>query len=256
MQRILRTFRSYLRMLMLVAVGTLFTACPKEVDVPSPTPPVGSGSGSTSSTTPAYADADAVLAAVRANSVQTTPVGPVDILIGVATGAFSNNGFSTFQNVGAVTCNGDALSLQSNNSYVYQPGATNPTGIDLTASNEVTWNVAGGSGFSPFQRTIAGPFPATGAITSSTTVVRANGYTLTATNVLNADSVIFLVGDVSKTLPGNASSCTFSASELSGVAAGSSVLQVSAYRSVTEDVDGKRIYFVKQSARTLSGTIQ
>ncbi len=247
---------SHLRssLFVLLAAGTLFTACTKDDAAPDATPsPSGS---STPSTTPNFPDADAVLAAVRVNATQSTPLGSIDIVIGVATGAFSNDDFSTFQNVGAITCNGDALSLQSNNSYVYQPVATNPTGIDLTASNEVTWNVAGGSGFSAFQRTIQGPFPATGAITSSTTVVRANGYTLSATNVLNADSVIFLVGDVSKTLPGNASSCTFSASELSGVAAGTSLLQVSAYRSVTEDVDGKRIYFVKQSARTLSGTIQ
>lgn len=238
----------------LLVAGTMFTACTKDDAAPDATPtPSGS---TTPSTTPNFPDADAVLAAVRVNATQSTPLGSIDIVIGVASGAFSNDSFSSFQNVGAITCNGDALSLQSNNSYVYQPATSNPMGIDLTASNEVTWNVAGGSGFSAFQRTIAGPFPATGAITSSTTVVRANGYTLTATNVLNADSVIFLVGDVSKTLPGNASSCTFSASELSGVAAGSSVLQVSAYRSVTEDVDGKRIYFVKQSARTLSGTIQ
>lgn len=256
MQRTPRTIRSVLNVLLLVAAGSLFTACPKEVDPPDTTPPAGSVAGSLPSTTPIYADADAVLSAVRANIVQNTPVGPVDLLVGVANGAFSSDGFSNFQNVGVVTCNGDALSLQSNNSYIYQPAATNPTGIDLSASNEVTWIVAGGSGFTGFQRTIAGPFPATGAITSPTTVVRADGYTITTTNVLNADSVIFILGNLSRTLPGNASSCGFSASELSGVAAGASQIQVAAYRSENELIEGKRIYFVKQSSRALSVSVQ
>lgn len=161
-----------------LAAGTLFTACTKDDAAPDTTPtPVGS---STPSTTPNFPDADAVLFAVRVNATRSTPLGTIDIIIGVASGVFSNDNFLSFPNVGDITCNGDALSLQSNNSYVYQPAASNPTGIDLTASNEVTWNVAGANGFSAVQRTIAGPYPATGAITSASTVVRANGYPLTA----------------------------------------------------------------------------
>ena len=246
-------FRSAL--LMLLAAGTLFTACEKDDDTPSPTPPTGGGSG-TPSTTPNFADADGFLAAVRVNSTQSTPLGPIDIIIGVASGAFTNDGFASFVGVGSVTCNAETLTPQGNNSYVYQPGATNPTGIDLTASNEVTWNVAGGSGFSTFQRTIPGPYPVAGPLTSSSTVVRADGYTITTTNVLNADSVIFTLGQLSKTRTGNANSCAFAASELSGLATGASLMQVSAYNSVNEVIDGKRIYFVKQSSRSQSVTIQ
>lgn len=254
---VMRNTTSHLRssLFALLALGTVLSACTKDEESPLPTPPTG-GSSSSPSTTPNFPDADGLLAAVRVNSTQSTPIGPIDIILGLATGGFTNDGFSSFVNAGAVSCNGEVLTLQGNNSYVYQPSATNPTGIDLTASNEVTWNVAGGNGFPDFQRTIAGPFPTTGDITSAATVVRADGYTVSTTNVLNADSVIFLLGELSRTLPGNAASCSFSASELSALAAGSSIVQVSAYRSTNELIAGERIYFVKQSSRSLSVNIQ
>lgn len=238
-----------------LALALAFTACTKD-DPEPPATPDGGGGSSTPSTAPNFVDADGLLSAIRVQSTQSTPLGPVDLLLGIATGAFSNDAFATFQNVGAVSCNGEALTRQSNNNYTYQPGATNPTGIDLTASNEVTWNVGGGNGFAAFDRTIPGPFPVAGSISSATTVVRANGYTITTGSVLNADSVVFTLGSLVRTIPGNASSCTFTASELSGLSAGSSLIQVAPYNSTNEEFGGKRIYFVKQYSRTLSVTVQ
>lgn len=240
---------------LLLGIALAFTACKKE-DPEPPDTPGGGGSNSTPSTAPVFSDADAMVSAIRALSTQSTPIGPVDLVLGIATGVFTADAFSTFLNVGTVSCNGESLTRQSNNNYTYQPGATNPTGIDLTASNEVTWNVAGGSGFEGFTRTIPGPFPIVGNITSDATVVRANGYTITTASVLSADSVIFTLGSLVRTIPGNATSCTFTAAELSGLAAGSSLLQVAPYNSTNEEIGGKRIYFVKQYSRSLSVTVQ
>jgi hypothetical protein len=234
-------------------------ACNKDEDAPAPTTPGGGGSGTTNtnpSTTPFYTDADAVLAAVRVNTTQTTPVGEFDIVIGGASAFFSNDQFSTFQNVGAVSCNGESLGMQSNNTYVHTPSATAPTGIDLTSSNEVSWNVGGGGGFNAFTYVHTGPFPAVGTISSATTVVRANGYTLTANSVAGADSVIFMVGDVVRTRPGNTISHTFTAQDLAGLSAGQSLMQVVGYTADGEDINGKRIYFVKQASRSRSITVQ
>ena len=90
----------------------------------------------------------------------------------------------------------------------------------------MTWVVGGGSGFSSFTRTIMGPYPATGGINSGSTVVRASGHTLSVDAVVSADSVLFAIGPVARTLAGNATACTFSAAELSSLAAGSALAQV------------------------------
>ncbi|MFN3874499.1 MAG: hypothetical protein ACK4L7_01140 [Flavobacteriales bacterium] len=234
--------------------GLALSACKKnEEENP---PPAGNNnpppSNDPPSTTPSFGDADGVLAAVRSVTTTSTPMGDIDIIMGIASGAFSNDGFSTYANVGTVTCNGEALAAQSNGTYVYSPTASNPTGIDFTASNNVTWDVAGGSGFTGFTRTIATPFPGVDAINSSSTVVRADGYTLTTTAVTNADSVIFTLGSLVRVKPGTATSCTFSASELAGQAAGTSVAQIVGYSYTNETIAGKKIYFVKEGARALS----
>lgn len=243
--------------LLLLALGLSVSACKKDdPDPPAPSNNGGGGGSSTPSTTPTFTDADGLLAAVRVFSTQSTPIGPVDLVIGTATGVFSNDQFASFVSVGAISCNGEALTLQGNNSYVHQPSATAPTGIDLTSSNEVTWNVAGGNGFPAFDRTLMGPFPVAGDFTSATTVVRANGYTITTGPVQNADSVVFTLGSLVRTIPGNATSCTFTADELNGLSAGSSLMQVSPYNSSNEVIGGKRIYFVKQMSRSTSITLQ
>jgi hypothetical protein len=243
--------------MILLAMGLSIIACKKEDADPPPTPPPTGGGGSTTpNTTPSFTDADGVLAAVRVFTSQSTPLGPVVITMGVASGTFSNDGFSTFANVGNITCNGVGLTRQANNNYTFTPSATQPTGIDLTSTNEVTWNVSGGAGFSTFERTLGGPYPAVAPISSGETVVRADGYTLSTTSVLGADSVVFTLGSLVRTLPGSATSCTFSDSELAGLNAGTSIAQIVPYISANETIGGKKIYFVKQVSRSRSITIQ
>lgn len=242
---------TYLSLIALLTVA----ACKKEENGTPDSPGGGSGNN-TASTTPAFADADGVLAATRAYVVINTPLGSQEILAGFAAGAFSNDQFVTRVNVGAVSCNGELLGPAAGNAYAYIPPGTNPTGIDLTASNEVNWVVGGGSGFSAFTRNIMGPFPVTGEIGSGNTVLRASGHTLTVSATLNADSVLFAIGPVTRTLVGNATACAFTPGELSALATGSALAQVVSYSSVNEEIGGKRIYFVKQSLRSQSVTVQ
>lgn len=243
--------------IILLGFATLIavTACKKEES----STPDGSGGGSSSSTpntVPFYADADGVMAAVRVFTTQSTPIGPVDVTIGSATAVFTTDDFSSFVDVGGVSCNGEVLTRQSNNSFVHVPSATQPTGIDLTSSNEVNWQVAGANGFPGFQRNIAGPYPTVGPLSSDATVVRADGYTLSTGTVLGADSVIFTLGQLVRTFAGNTTSCTFSATELGALSTGTSIAQIVGYTSSNEVIDGKRIYFVKQASRSRSVTIQ
>lgn len=232
-----------------------FSACKKDDPDPPATPSGGGAGASTPSTTPNFADADASLWAVRSFSTQSTPIGPVDLEIGLGVGVFSNDAFATFLNVGDVSLNGTALARQSNNSYVSQPSQANPAGIDFTAG--VDWNVQGGNGFDGFTRSVtAFPFPTVAAITSDGNVVRTNGYTLATTQVTGADSVIFLVGNASKTLAGNVTTCSFSAEELTGAGTGSALVQIAPFKYSSEVIGGKRIYFGKEMVRTKPVTIQ
>ena len=243
--------------MLLLAMGLSLAACKKEEAATPATPPTGGGGGGSSApnTTPNFSDADASLWAVRSFNTQSTPIGPMDITIGTGVAVFSNDNFSTFVNVGDVALNGTALTRQSNNSYVLQPSQTNPTGIDL--GGNIAWTVQGGGGFDGFNRDITSlPFPTVQPINSSTTVVRANGYTLTTTQVTQADSVLFFIGNVSKTLAGNATSCTFTSAELAGVAAGSSIAMIVPYRYTSENIGGKTIYFGKEAVRSTSITVQ
>jgi hypothetical protein len=240
-----------------LALVALLVACGKEdEDTPPDMPGGGSGSNATANITPSYADAQAILAAVRVNTTQSTILGSIDVVVGGATAAFSSDGLNTLLNVGEVSCNGEPLAPLSNQAYAYSSTTTAPTGIDLTASNSVTWSVEGGNGYSSFVRTLSEPFPAVGSITSGNTVVRTNGYTLTAEAMLGADSVLFIVGPVVRVRPGNATSHTFTAQDLASLNPGSATAQVVGYSASSEDMAGRRVYFVKQSVRTRSVTIQ
>jgi hypothetical protein len=93
-------------------------------------------------------------------------------------------------------------------------------------------------------------------VSSANTVVRANGYTLTTSYVTGADSVIFVVGGVSKTMAGNTTSCSFTAAELSGLSTGTSIVQIAPWTYTSEVIDGKTIYFGKEIVHSRTVTIQ
>ena len=237
-----------------LSAGMVFTACTKDDD-PEPAAPEGGGNATTApSTTPNFIGADATLWGVK--TFTSTPIGSIEVGVGVA--VFTNDAYATFVNVGSVGLNGTDLTAQSNNSYTSTSSQTNPLGIDFSNSN-TNWSVAGGNGFPGFTRDVSATefaFPAIDAISSGDVVIRADGYTLTVPAVASADSMLFVVGSVAKTLVGTATSCTFTAAELAGLATGSSLVQVAAYSYISEDQGGKNIYFGKETVRTKAVTIQ
>lgn len=241
--------------LALMALTFALGACKKDDDEPA-TPSGGGGTPAPSapSTTPNFDGADGSLWAVKTFTTQSTPIGPISFEVGLGVAAFSNDNYANMVNVGAVSLNGTALTAASNNAYTSSVSPTNPTGVDLSS---VEWNVAGGSGFTGFTRNVNGfAMPTVSEITSGTTVTRSAGYTLSCGSVSGADSVMFLVGGVAKTLGAGNNACTFSASELSGLSAGSNLVQIAAYRYTNETIEGKVIYFGKETVRNQSVTIQ
>lgn len=242
--------------LALLAITFALGACQKDDEEPAT--PSGGGGGTPvtpeePSTTPTFPDAHGTLWAVKSFSSTATPIGPIDFEMGLGIAAFSNNGFTTNVNVGDVALNGTALTPGSTGAYT----SVSPTSIVDIDVSSVEWVVAGGNGFAGFTRTVNDfPLPGVGTVTSAENVVRSDGYTLSCSFTGDADSVLFMVGGVAKTLEGGSSSCTFSAAELSGLAAGANMVQIAAYSYSSEVIGGKNIYFGKETVRSKSVTIE
>jgi hypothetical protein len=234
-----------------ISIAAISTACKKDSEpepepvVPAqPAPPV----------TPSIGDADAAHWAVKVMTSQEVPfVGTVDVAIGIGVAVYmSETGSSTFVEVGTAKVEGSEMTKYDNNSYALLPGATNPNGIDF--ENQVTWEITGANGFEAFSNADNSIWPNVSDITSSTTVSKA-GYTMTLTGVNNADSVLFILSDVQKTVSGNATSCTFTAAELAATATGENIMMAAVYRSNSSVINGKNMYFGKEVVRTKSVTI-
>lgn len=241
--------------LLLLSAALVFTACEKDEDEPEIPQENPTTETESAPTTPQFSNADGSLWAVNSMSTQSVGGFEVDVNIGIAVGAFTENGdFNTLVDVGTVSVDDNNLTRQSNNSYTLTPSQTNPTGIDY--NTDVNWSVSGGNGFSEFTYTSSIPWPTASEISSGGTVSKSAGYTLTVGSVENADSVLFMIGSAIKTIPGNAVSCTFSADELSGLDNGTSVASVAPYASEPENFGGKTIYIGKEAVQTRTVTIE
>ena len=207
--------------------------------------------------TPTIADGSSgTLAAVKSITTQDIPgFGLIEIDLGIATAAFFNGtDYNNFVGAGAVTCETLGLTLNANNSYTFTPTATEPSGIDWSGNPD--WNVAGDGTIPAFTHTTTIGFPGAGAVTSSATVTKANGYTLSIANVSGADSVIYMIGGVLFTEAGNVTSHTFSASDLSGLGTGPNFVQAAAYKIESAEYGGKTFHFVNERVVTQSVTIE
>jgi hypothetical protein len=213
----------------------------------------------TASTVPPINDADAALVALNTITTTTTPAGPFEITLGTGVAVFPTTaGGSTYADAGAVTLEGEALSKQTNNSYVYTPTATNATGLDLSGS--IGWTVAGAGSVPAINHTVGVSFPTLGVITSDTsTLSSSSDFTLSVASVANADSVIFqLAGQDGYKLytrgPGT-TSFTYTASDVASVGSGYAVIQVAAYTWESEMVGGKKVYYINETVRSIVVTI-
>jgi hypothetical protein len=234
---------------------------PEPIVTPAPTPtPTPSPTVNPSNPTPTPSDANGVLVALKTISTITVPVvGAVKQEIGLPVAFFFNTP-GTYLDAGAVTCNGSALTKQTNNTYTFTPSTSTPTGVDY--SSGVTWSVAGNTTnvIPNFTHNPNMGYPALDSIAGNiSTVTKANGVTIAATNVItNADSVIFSVygpsGTAQKVIAGN-SSHNFSAADLSGVGAGSGYIQIAAYKIANQTFSGKKYYFINEAVYTKMVTI-
>lgn len=238
----------------LLCLGLIMTSCSDDDDSEPQTDQ--QTQQESADTFPTPSDADGTCVAVKSTSITDTPIGPITTIIGTAVAVFSDDGFNSFISAGTVSCNTSELTLNTNNSYVFdQITQTNPTGIDY--NGDVMWSVTGGNGIASFDHNANNiGFPTAGAITSSDQIDIASGYTLTCESVSGADSVLFLIGGTTKTLAGNATECTFTAAELADVDTGTNIAQVAAYVLAPTDFGDTRIYFVNETVQSKTVTVQ
>jgi len=236
-------------MIVLFALSLTLTSCQKDDDD-------NNNNNNNSEPSSSFQFGDGTLVAVRSETVQSTPFGDVTITLGTGVAVFAaGSNYTSFADAGVVSLNSESLQKQSNNSYVFTPGVANPTGIDF--SGGVNWSVAGNSttGVPAFTHTVSHGFPNAGNITSGNEVSKSAGFTVTITNISNADSVYFMINDKLKAFAGNATTATFSAADLSGLSKGQGIVTVAPWKFSTAQYGGKNFYFVTETVKQKSVTI-
>lgn len=246
-------------LLSLCMFGLLFSSCSQEeIDklveqhqnnpTPTPTP-------NDNIPMPSWSDAYGVLAVTKVKTVQSS----ISIEIGVAAAAiYANLGDTALADAGTVKVESKELTKQANNSYVFTPSQTEPTGIAF--SNPISWEVSGNGSVTAFTHDLTGAYPSADSITSALTFDNNNAYTLTVASVSDADSVLFMVVGASGTplikyQSGTATSCTFTQAEMATIPAGTGLVQVVPMRITDNTSGGRKYYYVRQTAVSKTVTV-
>jgi hypothetical protein len=212
---------------------------------------------------PKFTDADATLIAIKATApfpanlpipqIPGMPTGmDIELNFGMGLAAFRNNAQAN-----KVLLNGSELKF-AGGIHTWMPDfsnvtdPSNATGINLNGS--ISWEVTNPD----INKTLSGGMPGTPKITSSSTIQKSGGYTITHTASSNADKVLYTIADgkgkeVIKEQNGNSTSCAFTAAELASFSTSkTAIIQANAYRVQSETIGGKKVYFIRQSSHTIS----
>ena len=220
--------------------------------------PDNSGKSSTpTNPQPKISDADAILIGLQTVTYTSIAGTVIETPIGLPVAIFFDG--SKFKDVGAVTCETEALTKQDNNSYIFLPSATNPTGV--TYSGDINWTVAGANGFPGGTYTSKGSFPSKVEIDATTgqDIDAQSAYTLAPKiSIANADSIYFGVygtkGTVNHIVAGSVSSFTFSQAEMKSIGTGTGYMQIAAVKYVKREVlsGGEVVYHLTEKVNTQS----
>ena len=204
------------------------TSCKKD-STTTPVAPVNNTGGSTTTTNTYFAPTDAFGILVAGNLSGTS------LLSAQFFGTAAGNRVAA----GSVSYNGNSLSQGTDTSYSLFSFS------NLTAAGS-TWVVTAGPSVSAINANYPN-FASVPAITSAATIVRSSGFTVSFSPVTGADSIyVTITGTTSKSklIVGTATSCAFSASELSGLSAtGSGQVNVGAWNRYDQTFSGKKYYF-------------
>lgn len=226
---------------------TAFSSCSKDDEEETPTPTATANP--TASTYPSPSDSDGNLIAVNSRST----VSGFTITIGTAVAVFPD-GSGNNNDAGTVQADNNTLDKQPNNSYVYTPGTTNPTGI--TFGSSIVWTGGGTTNVPTFTLTNNDGMPTVADINSGTTASKATGYTLSTTSISNSDSVLFILGDLSYIAGPNTLTHTFSSSDMASLGNGTNISSIAPYKMSSQTVSGKKFYLINETVVQQQVTVQ
>lgn len=200
---------------------------------------------------PNITNADGSLVALETKTSSMVMGVPIDLSIGTGVAVLGNLAGQSYVDVGTVTLNSSNLTKQSNNSYVFTPTVSNPTGIDV--SGNIAWTVSGGNGFNGFSVNATKGMPVMGSLNGSYAQIDRNSIcNLQVTSISNADSVYFQLagpnGTVLKRAGNNTTSMSFSVAEVQSVGTGNGSVVVAAWNMQSSPQGGKSIYLINESA--------
>lgn len=197
-----------------------------------------------------YPDSEGLLTASQTVLVQSM-LGVADSKTssGLALAVFPEEaGGINYVRVGVVMCNERELSVQDKRVYAFEPSFSNTSGIDYSGGQAV-WDVAGSENMDAFSYTATG-FPAEIEFESNVRDINLNSdYTLEVNGVQNADSLIYIIAAdgqfVMKRTEASKTSVTFTAADFDPIKnSEKGLVQVTAFKLMPEDINGKRMYFV------------
>lgn len=208
---------------------------------------------------PTPSDANGVLVAIQTLTTISTPLGPQTVNFGTAVAVFFNGtNSSELIDAGIVKAEDKSLTQQSGKSYTYTPSQTDISGLSFGSAAD--WSVSGAGPIPQFTYSFPG-FPNNPDFTAST-INKGQSYTVSLSNITGADSVVVSLfsgeNSILKTVAETNTpiSVTFSASETSSLGSGNGYVQVAPYNIGSAAISGKTFYFVNETVKTESVTIQ
>ena len=169
-------------------------------------------------------------------------IGDMQVDFGTAFATFTDGGNNVA--AGDVKVNDISLKMEKNKFYMSPVSVTNPTGI--TFDGKAKWSVAGAGNIPAVNYTTNKSFPTASGFTCDATVDKAASYSISLSSVSNADSILFMVNDVVKTVRGNVKSVTFTSEELNSLKKGNAFVQVAPYNYEIKLVGSKNFVFGNQ----------
>lgn len=198
-------------------------------------------------TRPGFNSSYSVLWALNTKtSVSTSGLGmdinDMQVDFGTAFAAFTDGGNNVA--AGDVKVNDISLKMEKNKFYMSPISVTNPTGI--TFEGTAKWSVAGANNIPAVNYTTKKSFPSATGFTCDATVDKTKSYSISLTSVSNADSILYMVNDVVKTVAGNVKSVSFTSDQLSALKKGNAFVQVAPYNYEIKLFGSKNFVFGNQ----------
>lgn len=234
-----------------------------------PATPTAPPVSSTSTVTPYTTDTNDIAVMVSANVYTTQTINVpilgeqiIDVNVPTAYAVFApNSNFSSSVNAGDVSFNSLALTIQSNNSYIYQFDENNTT---LYSGSGQTWNISGnvGNGIPAHSFNVPETHPQfSGTSSFPSTISKGGSITVNVGSTVYCDSLMIFIVDVNNNKVQKSVSAAFGASSITFNSSELSILQNTDYGAIAavaynyqiETLAGKDWVYVQTAQRVNTG---